>query len=138
MTRTLGEELFDVVWGAFTGSLEEPMVLDHPDELVEVTVFSILASKPTFFAFAELVKPLSIPPADAYTYILDYFVRYIFGQPPSRGEIDEAFFDKIEECEVDGMDEYMNCVSQIYYALKLARQFALEFLPKHLRVEVVS
>lgn len=138
MTRTLGEGLFDLMWGAFTSSLEEPMILDHPDELAEVTVFSILASKPTFFTFAELVKPLSIPPVDAYTYILEYFIRYIFGQLPSKEEIDDAFFDKVEECEVDSMDEYMNCVNQIYYALKLARQFAHEFLPKHLRVEVVS
>jgi hypothetical protein len=135
----LGEELFDLVWGAFTSSLEEPMILDDPDELVEATVFSMLVSKPTFFTFAELVKQLSVPPADTYTYILDYFTRYILGgQLPSEEEVSDAFFDKVEECEVDSMDEYMNCVNQIYYALKLAKQFALEFLPKHVRVEVVS
>jgi hypothetical protein len=45
----------------------------------------------------------------------------------------------VEECEEEtDMEEYYECVTRAYNTVRTARQFILEFLPEHLKVEITK
>jgi hypothetical protein len=133
-TKTVAEELFDLMWEAFITFLDDPLPLDGNSlEVVEEDLIDTIASEIYYHFEHELLRELDV-------YIVDWFARYIVkGTLPRDEEFNHVFFDMVDECmEETDMEEYYACVTTAYNTVRMARQFTLEFLPEHLKVEITD
>jgi hypothetical protein len=132
--KTMAEKLFDLMWEAFIDSLDDPFPLAGDNlEVVEEDLIDTIASEIYYWANHELLRELDV-------HLVDWFARYIVKSTlPGDEEFNSVFFDMVEECEEEtDMEKYYACVSNTYNTVRMARQFILEFLSDHLKVEVTD
>jgi len=138
MGKTLAEELFDRLWDAFLQVVEEPTVVDAVD--VGEAVYQLIDETESDIYYYAFDTP-DIPFENAFDHLLHHFVSYVYtGDLPDEESLDDAFFEILaDKCdEDDEMEDYVNCVNEVYHDVRAVKQFILEFLSSYLKVEVIN
>jgi hypothetical protein len=108
MAKTLAEELFDRLWGAFLQALEEPIAVDVISE--REAVYQLIDETESDIYYIDFDTP-DIPLENAFDHLLHYFATYIYtGDLPDEETFNDIFFEILaDRCDgEDDMEGYVN------------------------------